>query len=461
MHGLQISVGHFLRLFEIYNPDTNTFFTKNGELGLALYEMMKVSGLPIGDVPYQEFFPTTSQLNKMKDRSSVTHETLWELTCHYHIAMAEMETKARKKSPQVSLKQFADYLFKNLEDRSGEVCGLSPLSPGDINRLLEKTNAQSYTSHSEDGFSHGTKFRSYLFQAGVPIRPTTLLAGFLAIWLKRCVVPHQSSDAMPMEVLYPAVQLATGRRLSLLPAMVAAIHSGLRQLVSAFTQEKKKPSASISVPKLELPYTYLMTWLVLHRPDLMEAPETVDPSLPLLQTLEGCKWINHRWPDITRQFKIHKCWEFFPCFPRFSGTYNTTLLDAEDPRQNRTVLDVGCFRWLMNIRPGYLLFRAPPLRMTFLFCKWLIAANIVTRRGRVSDSEEEAAPQQATEATHEAMVSTRGKEAAESSRKGKEPVLPAGSEEEFDSEETETSEDLLSLRPNHKLLRKNGERESS
>ncbi|XP_020271614.1 uncharacterized protein LOC109846778 [Asparagus officinalis] len=79
--------------------------------------------------------------------------------------------------------------------------------------------------------------------------------------------------------------------------------------------------------------------------------------------------------------------------------------------------------------------------MTFLFCKWLIAANIVTRRGRVSDSEEEAAPQQATEATHEAMVSTRGKEAAESSRKGKEPVLPAGSEEEFDSEETETSEE--------------------
>ncbi|XP_020263767.1 uncharacterized protein LOC109839659 [Asparagus officinalis] len=79
--------------------------------------------------------------------------------------------------------------------------------------------------------------------------------------------------------------------------------------------------------------------------------------------------------------------------------------------------------------------------MTFLFCKWLIAANIVPQHRGISDSEEEAAPQQATEATHEAMVSTRGKEAAESSRKGKEPVLPAVSEEEFDSEETETSEE--------------------
>ncbi|XP_020276366.1 uncharacterized protein LOC109850714 [Asparagus officinalis] len=78
--------------------------------------------------------------------------------------------------------------------------------------------------------------------------------------------------------------------------------------------------------------------------------------------------------------------------------------------------------------------------MTFLYCKWLIAANIVTRRRRISDSEEEAAPQQATEATREAMVSTRGKETAESSRKGKESAHSTDSEEEFDSEETETSE---------------------
>ncbi|XP_020271680.1 uncharacterized protein LOC109846852 [Asparagus officinalis] len=78
--------------------------------------------------------------------------------------------------------------------------------------------------------------------------------------------------------------------------------------------------------------------------------------------------------------------------------------------------------------------------MTFLFCKWLIATNIVTRRRRISDSEEEVAPRQATEVTCEAVMSPRGKEAAESSRKGKEPACPTDSEEEFDSEEIETSE---------------------
>ncbi|XP_020270615.1 uncharacterized protein LOC109845755 [Asparagus officinalis] len=79
--------------------------------------------------------------------------------------------------------------------------------------------------------------------------------------------------------------------------------------------------------------------------------------------------------------------------------------------------------------------------MTFLFCKWLIATNIVTRRRRISDSEEEIAPRQATELPREAVMSPRGKEAAESSRKGKEPARSVGSEEEFDSEETETSEE--------------------
>ncbi|XP_020255875.1 uncharacterized protein LOC109832839 [Asparagus officinalis] len=78
--------------------------------------------------------------------------------------------------------------------------------------------------------------------------------------------------------------------------------------------------------------------------------------------------------------------------------------------------------------------------MTFLYCKWLIAANIVTRRRRISDSEEEVAPRQATEATREAVMSPRGKDAAESSRKGKEPARPTDSEGEFDSKETETSE---------------------
>ncbi|XP_020260797.1 uncharacterized protein LOC109837113 [Asparagus officinalis] len=78
--------------------------------------------------------------------------------------------------------------------------------------------------------------------------------------------------------------------------------------------------------------------------------------------------------------------------------------------------------------------------MTFLYCKWLIVADIVTQNRRISDSEEEGAPRCTTEVTRETMLSPRRKEVAESSRKGKEPAHPTDSEEEFDSDETETSE---------------------
>ncbi|ONK69409.1 uncharacterized protein A4U43_C05F22560 [Asparagus officinalis] len=40
-YGLTISVPHFLALLEIYNPDTNTFLTKHGELGLALQRCIR------------------------------------------------------------------------------------------------------------------------------------------------------------------------------------------------------------------------------------------------------------------------------------------------------------------------------------------------------------------------------------------------------------------------------------
>ena len=59
MYGLPISKYHFLALLELYNPDTNTFLTRNGELGLALHKMQKVSGLSMGDYPYQEYFPSS------------------------------------------------------------------------------------------------------------------------------------------------------------------------------------------------------------------------------------------------------------------------------------------------------------------------------------------------------------------------------------------------------------------
>ena len=43
------STQHFYIILEHYNPETCTFFTPLGEMGLALHKMNEVSGLVIGD----------------------------------------------------------------------------------------------------------------------------------------------------------------------------------------------------------------------------------------------------------------------------------------------------------------------------------------------------------------------------------------------------------------------------
>ncbi|ONK58167.1 uncharacterized protein A4U43_C09F8910 [Asparagus officinalis] len=139
---------------------------------------------------------------------------------------------------------------------------------------------------------------------------------------------------------------------------------------------------------------------------MMSVPNAIDHSVPLLQLLENGKWEGRGFPDIRKQLQVHKCWAFSTCFPQFSSRYGECLIDEEKPREYRTYLDIGCFNWLMNIRPGYLTFRLRThgglvdglrawlwtvtgctgarfslssaerqLNLTFLSCKWLLAAN--------------------------------------------------------------------------------------
>ncbi|ONK80915.1 uncharacterized protein A4U43_C01F23170 [Asparagus officinalis] len=331
-YGLTMSIPHFLVLLELYNPDANTFLTKHGELGLALHEMYKISDLPMGNMIYQEYFPSNKELQQLRSRTPNRYNTFWDLACHYHIALAD-----------------------NVLDEP--IYELSPLTTSEVNELIKKSNAQSYTTASiKDGFAAGTKFQTFLWHGVKPIRPTTLLAGYLAIWLKKCVVPYQSSDVLPPEVLFPAVLLAHRKNLCLLPAITAGIYRGLRQIVSGFTQENPSPT-QIPLTKVELPYTYLMAWLVLHRSDMMWAPTSVDLSLPFLQIIENCKWKGRGFADVRKQFQNHKCWVFPTCFPQFSGQYGDSLIDVEKPGTGQTFLDSGCFDWLVNIRSGYVIFR--------------------------------------------------------------------------------------------------------
>ena len=82
------------------------------------------------------------------------------------------------------------------------------------------------------------------------------------------------------DVVYPAVLLAYEKSIILLPAMVAGIQSGLRALVKSLCQveaivdsegrpevdSKERLRVKTPNPRIELPYTYLMAWYVMHHP---------------------------------------------------------------------------------------------------------------------------------------------------------------------------------------------------
>jgi len=110
-----------------------------------------------------------------------------------------------------------------------------------------------------------------------------MLAGFIMLWLKRCVVPTLPHEVIITNVEYLAVLLAYRKSIALLLAMVAGIQIGLRALAKSFcqveaienaeghpvTKSNGHPLVKTPSPRVKLPYTYLIAWYVMHCPSLM------------------------------------------------------------------------------------------------------------------------------------------------------------------------------------------------
>ena len=79
-----MSVANFYAIFELYCPATRTFFTI-GELGMALQEMWEIFALPVGSLPYEEYFPCEAELTLLEKHEPALFETYWELMCHLYI----------------------------------------------------------------------------------------------------------------------------------------------------------------------------------------------------------------------------------------------------------------------------------------------------------------------------------------------------------------------------------------
>ena len=101
--------------------------------------------------------------------------------------------------------------------------------------------------------------------------------------------------------------LAYRKSITLLPAMVAGIQSGLRALVKSLCQvvaiidsegrpvvnSEGRPRVKTPKPWIELPYAYLMAWYVMHCPSLMTAVPSSKGFVPFMQKLENSSWTHY------------------------------------------------------------------------------------------------------------------------------------------------------------------------
>ena len=87
-----------------------------------------------------------------------------------------------------------------------------------------------------------------------------------------CVVSTLPHEVIMVDVVYPVLLLAFGRRITLLPMMVRCIQSELQALTKTFckvealvdangnalTDQHGNPEVKMPNPKIELLYTYLV-----------------------------------------------------------------------------------------------------------------------------------------------------------------------------------------------------------
>ena len=155
-YGIPHSIQHFYTILEWYNLEICTFFIPIGEMGLALHEMYEVSGLMIGDAPYEEYIPSKEKLHLLKKRDHLVYETYWEVLCHFHICGQVTGWRSRG----VKCMSWVNYLFTGVNKTDPT----TRLAPNTDEEIIERISAftNSYTIESnEDTFKLDTIFESF------------------------------------------------------------------------------------------------------------------------------------------------------------------------------------------------------------------------------------------------------------------------------------------------------------
>jgi len=62
-------------MLERYNLETCTFFNPVGDMRFSLHELYGVSGLAMGNIPYEEYIPLAEELYLMEESAPLVYAT--------------------------------------------------------------------------------------------------------------------------------------------------------------------------------------------------------------------------------------------------------------------------------------------------------------------------------------------------------------------------------------------------
>jgi len=191
-------------------------------------------------------------------------------------------------------------------NKADPVTRLASSTDEEIAERIGASTSSYITKSNEDTFKPDVIFESFHHQDKTSISDRALLAGFFMLWLKRCVVSTLPYEVIIADVVYPVILLGHGKSIALLPTIVARIQSGLWVLMKSFCQvegivgvkgnpikdSNGHPLVKTPCPRVELPYTYLMAWYVMHYPSLMTAVSASESFAPFVQRLKNSNWIH-------------------------------------------------------------------------------------------------------------------------------------------------------------------------
>ncbi|KAI0531453.1 hypothetical protein KFK09_001008 [Dendrobium nobile] len=349
----RLSYGWLQALAEHWDSVTNTIWIGPNEMTITLWDLHLVSGLPILGTPYEECIPPDYDLFS---RQPAGHSRRGEFMyleglhqCLAHYCRLQRQ-RGRRRGAIVPLDVWIEsFLVQEayvlLVAQPHNPFGMGLQSPG-----LSSVGTFEPVSVDE---THP------IFARGVSEQMS--LVAFVATWLCSFVFPSQDRSFRPSTLLMASL-IASGRQVSLAPAVLAHIYYGFGQISASYGRRQRM---------VEVPWHYVHGWVHMHVEGAFSCAESPgyysDNFFPLLiQLARAISATDRAWIRLFFFAPLYVAGRFRLVYRSLVGdlpsrSLGVSLLDSLTERGRPTLLSRSGFvpiaSYFVSMRPGWLCYR--------------------------------------------------------------------------------------------------------